>query len=203
VRFDHPVARNLVGILPPLLYIQGSDEPRASWMQSVFKLMAVEARAFRPGGEAVITRLADVLVIQAIRAWIETAPAARTGWLGALQDPQVGRALALIHRDPARAWTLASLAHELAMSRSAFAARFSQLVDEPAMQYLTRWRMQLAQHALQTEAATVAELAGRLGYQSEAAFARAFKRMTGVPPGAVRRGGQPQPATRLTVAAPS
>jgi AraC-like DNA-binding protein len=191
VRFDHPVARNLVAILPPLLYIQASDEPRASWMQGVFGLMAAEARAFRPGGEAVITRLADVLVIQAIRAWIETAPAARTGWLGALQDPQVGRALALIHRDPARAWTLASLARELAMSRSAFAARFTQLVDEPAMQYLTRWRMQLAQHALQTEGATVAELAGRLGYQSEAAFARAFKRVTGIPPGTARRGGEP------------
>jgi AraC-like DNA-binding protein len=146
-------------------------------------------RAFRPGGEAVITRLADVLVIQAIRAWIGTAPAARTGWLGALQDPQIGRALALVHRDPARAWTLGSLARELAMSRSAFAARFTQLVDEPAMQYLTRWRMQLAQHALQSEGATVAALASRLGYQSEAAFARAFKRVTGLPPGAARRGG--------------
>jgi AraC-like DNA-binding protein len=170
-------------------------------MWDVFRLMAAEARAFRPGGEAVITRLADVLVIQAIRAWIETAPAARTGWLGALQDPQVGRALALIHREPARAWTVASLAQELAMSRSGFAARFSQMVDEPAMQYLTRWRMQLAQHALQTEATTAAELAGRLGYQSEAAFARAFKRVTGMPPGAVKRGGR-QPAP-LAVAAAS
>ena len=203
VRFDHPIARNLVAILPALLDIQASDEPRASWMQAVFGLMAAEARAFRPGGEAVITRLADVLVIQALRAWIETAPAARTGWLGALQDPQIGRALALIHRDPARPWTLASLAHELAMSRSAFAARFTQLVDEPAMGYLTRWRMQLAQHALETEATTVAELAGRLGYQSEAAFARAFKRLTGVPPGAVKRGGEPQPGGSFAVATAS
>jgi AraC-like DNA-binding protein len=189
VRFDHPVARNLVQILPPLLCIEAADEPRATWMRGVFQLIAAEARALRPGGEAVITRLADVLVIQALRAWIETAPAARTGWLGALQDPQIGRALALIHRDPARPWTLGSLARELAMSRSAFAARFTQLVDEPAMQYVTRWRMQLAQHALQSEGATVAELAGRLGYQSEAAFARAFKRVTGLPPGAARRGG--------------
>jgi AraC-like DNA-binding protein len=155
-------------------------------MQSVFRLMAVEAREFQPGGEAVITRLADVLVIQAIRAWIETAPAARTGWLGALQDPQIGRALALIHRDPARAWTVASLASELAMSRSAFAARFTELVTEPAMQYVTRWRMHVAQNALETEGATVAQLADRLGYRSEAAFARAFKRVVGIPPGAVR-----------------
>src|ERR671916_1744589 len=105
----------------------------------------------------------------------------------ALQDQQIGRALTLIHRDPARAWTVDSLAREIALSRSAFAARFTQLVNEPAMQYVTRWRMQVAQNALETEGATVAELSGRLGYQSEAAFARAFKRMTGVAPGAVKR----------------
>jgi AraC-like DNA-binding protein len=187
VRFDHPAARNLVGILPETIHIDAADTPRASWMQSVFRLMAVEAREFRPGGEAVITRLADILVIQAIRAWIETAPAARSGWLGALQDPQIGRALALIHRDPARAWTVASLASELAMSRSSFAARFTELVTEPAMHYVTRWRMYVAQNALETEGATVGELADRLGYRSEAAFARAFKRVVGSPPGAVRQ----------------
>ena len=97
VRFDHPAARNLVGILPQVIHIDASDGPRATWMQRALELMAAEAREFHPGGEAVITRLADVLVIQAIRGWIETAPAARTGWLGALQDPQIGRALALIH----------------------------------------------------------------------------------------------------------
>jgi AraC-like DNA-binding protein len=187
VRFDHPAARNLVGILPEIIRIEASDTPRASWMQSLVRLMAFEAREFQPGGEAVITRLADILVIQAIRAWIETAPAAQTGWLGALQDKQIGRALTLIHREPARAWTVAALASELAMSRSAFAARFTELVNEPAMQYVTRWRMQVAQSALESEGATVAELADRLGYRSEAAFARAFKRVIGVPPGAVRR----------------
>jgi AraC-like DNA-binding protein len=151
----------------------------------------------------VITRLADILVIQAIRAWIETAPAARTGWLGALQDQQIGRALALIHQDPARAWTVASLARELAMSRSAFAARFTQLVNEPAMQYVMRWRMQLAQHALETEDATVAELAGRLGYQPEAAFARAFKRVIGTSPGSVRRSSERRPGSPIALAAAS
>jgi AraC-like DNA-binding protein len=188
VRFDHPAARHLVGILPRLIAIEAS-EPRASWMRGAFQLMAAEARAFKPGGEAVITRLADILVIQAIRAWIETDPAARTGWLGALQDRDIGRALALIHRDPARRWTVASLAAELAMSRSAFAARFTELVQEPAMQYVTRWRMHVALDALRTEGATVGELAQRLGYRSEAAFARAFKRVTGMAPGAVRRAG--------------
>jgi AraC-like DNA-binding protein len=191
VRFDHPAARNLVGILPQTILIEASDAPRASRMQGALRLMAVEAREFRPGGEAVITRLADILVIQAIRAWLETAPAARTGWLGALRDPQIGRALAMIHREPSRAWTVAALAHELAMSRSAFAARFTELVNEPAMQYVTRWRMQLAQAALADGGATVGELADRLGYRSEAAFARAFKRVVGIPPGAVRRQALP------------
>jgi AraC-like DNA-binding protein len=187
VRFDHPAARNLVEILPPLLHVEASGSPEQDWMQSTLRLMAVEARELRPGGEAVITRLGDILVVQAIRSWIETDPAARTGWLGALQDRQIGRALSLIHRDPARAWTVASLADELAMSRSAFAARFTELVDEPAMQYVTRWRMQVAVDSLKEEGATVAELANRLGYRSEAAFARAFKRVIGVPPGAVKR----------------
>jgi AraC-like DNA-binding protein len=187
VRFDHPTARPLVAILPPLILVDASRGPRAARMGAVVELLTDEARAFLPGGEAVITRLADVLVIQAIRAWIETDPAARTGWLGALQDREIGRALALVHRDPARAWTVAALAGELGMSRSAFAARFTALVGEPAMRYVTRWRMHVAQHALETEATTVGELAWRLGYRSEAAFARAFKRVVGVAPGAVRR----------------
>jgi AraC-like DNA-binding protein len=187
VRFDHPAARNLVEILPPILQIEAASSPQVEWMQSTLRLMAAEARQLRPGGEAVITRLGDILVIQAIRSWIETDPAAQTGWLGALQDRQIGRALSLIHRDPARDWTVASLADELAMSRSAFAARFTELVGEPAMQYVTRWRMQVAVNSLKEEGATVAELANRLGYRSEAAFARAFKRVIGMPPGAVKR----------------
>jgi AraC-like DNA-binding protein len=187
VRFDHPAAHNLVEILPPLLHVEPSSSPQLDWMQSTLRLMAVEARELRPGGEAVITRLGDILVVQAIRSWLETDAAARTGWLGALQDRQIGRALALIHREPSRAWTVASLADELAMSRSAFAARFTELVDEPVMQYVTRWRMQVAVNSLKEEGATVAELAHRLGYRSEAAFARAFKRVIGVPPGAIKR----------------
>jgi AraC-like DNA-binding protein len=154
--------------------------------------MAAEASELRPGGEAVITRLGDILVIQAIRAWMENDPAARTGWLGALQDPQIGRAISLIHHDPARPWTIASLADELAMSRSAFAARFSELVGEPVMAYVARWRMNVAVDALTEEGATVAELADRLGYRSEAAFSRAFKRVIGTSPGAVRKSADEQ-----------
>lgn len=189
VSFDHPAAHNLVKLLPRIMHVEASNSPQTDWMRSTLRLMAAEARELRPGGEIVITRLSDILIIQAIRSWIETAPAAQTGWLGALQDRQIGRALLLIHRDPARAWTLASLADELAMSRSAFAARFTELVGEPAMHYVTRWRMQVALNWLTEDGAAVGELASRLGYQSEAAFSRAFKRVIGVAPGAVRRNG--------------
>lgn len=198
VRFDHPAAHHLIEVLPKVIHVESARSPHLAmtdWMQSTLRLMAIEAKELRPGGETVITRLADILVIQAIRSWIERDPAAQTGWLGALQDKQVGRAIALIHREPARPWTVASLASEVAMSRSGFAARFTELVGEPAMQYVTRWRMHVAATLLQEEDATLGALAARLGYQSEAAFSRAFKRFTGTSPGAARR----QPATaRLT-----
>jgi len=123
----------------------------------VADLMGAEARELRPGGEAVITRLADILVVHAIRAWIEADPA------------------------------VATLADEVAMSRAAFAARLTELVGESAMQYVTRWRMHLAVDALRHDRADVAQLADRLGYRSEAALARAFERVVGVPPGAVKQ----------------
>lgn len=190
VRLEHPAARNLIRALPPSILVS-ADASGSEWIHSTLRLLATEARDPRPGGEAVITRLADIIVIQAIRSWIETDPAARTGWLGALRDPHIGRAIALVHADPARAWTVGSLAGELAMSRSAFAARFTELVGEPAMQYVTTWRMHVAQAALQDGDATVAQLGATLGYHSEAAFARAFKRVIGTSPGAVRRRPEP------------
>ena len=190
VRFAHPAAGNLIEILPRTIRVEASSSPRLEWMQGILRLMASEAAELRPGSEAVITRLGDILVIQAIRAWIESDPAAQKGWLGALQDPQIGRAISNVHRDPARNWTVASLAGELAMSRSAFAARFTELVGEPVMSYVARWRMQVAVAALKEEGATVGQLADRLGYRSEAAFSRAFKRVIGVSPGAIRRSGE-------------
>jgi len=194
VRFDHPAAHRLLDVLPPLVAVDALAAPQAEWVQSTLRLMIFEARELRPGGEAVLTRLADILVVQAIRSWIESDPAAHSGWLGALRDGQIGRALALIHRDPSRPWTVAALAGAAAMSRSAFAARFSELVGEPVMGYLTRWRMLLASTWLVEDDAPIAELANRLGYRSEAAFSRAFKRVVGLPPGAVRRGARPDPA---------
>jgi AraC-like DNA-binding protein len=200
IRFDQPAAQRLVSILPSVVNIEATGSLEMGWIQSTLQFMASEAREMRPGGETVITRLADILVIQAIRAWIERDPAAQTGWLGALRDPQVGRALTLIHRAPAHDWSVAELADEVALSRSAFAARFNALAGEPPMQYLARWRMQLAQTWLKEDGATIGELAARLGYRSEAAFSRAFKRITGVSPGAVRREsdtGPPEEITRL------
>jgi AraC-like DNA-binding protein len=196
VRFDHPSAHPLLGLLPRVIHLDASSASHLDWMDSLLRLMAAEAKELRPGGETVITRLADILVIQAIRSWLRKDPAARTGWLGALQDPQLGRAIMLIHREPARAWTLASLASEVAMSRSAFAARFTELVGEPAMHYVARWRMHMALNWLKEEKLALGELASRLGYQSEAAFSRAFKRFIGMSPGAVRRSPEAGPPLR-------
>jgi AraC-like DNA-binding protein len=187
VRFDDPAAQRLVALLPQIISVESMSSPQQEWLQSTLRLIVAEARELRPGGETIIIRLADILVIQAIRAWIEQDPAAQTGWLGALRDPKIGGAIALIHRNPARDWTVAELAHQVAMSRSAFAARFNALVGEPPMQYVTHWRMQVAQNLLHEDGATVSEIALQLGYQSEAAFSRAFKRFHGISPGGVRR----------------
>jgi AraC-like DNA-binding protein len=184
VRFDHPAARTLVDLLPTVVQVPAAP---ASRLGDLLRLIALEVEEFRPGGEAVLTRLADVLVVQAIRSWLETDPGAQAGWLGALGDPLVGPALALVHREPARDWTVASLASAVAVSRSAFAARFTSLVGEPVMRYVTRWRMHLALERLRTDDVTVAELARDLGYHSEAAFSRAFTRVVGRSPSAARR----------------
>lgn len=196
VRFDHPAAQRLVGLLPRVLGLDLKSPQQAEWLQSTLRLMAEETGELRPGGEAVVTRLADILVIQAIRSWIAEDPLAQQGWLGALRDEQIGRALSLIHRSPTLQWTVASLAAEVAMSRSAFAARFREIVGESPMRYLSRWRMELALSWLREDDTPVSALATRLGYESEAAFSRSFKRYMGVSPGAARRG-----TTRPTEAA--
>lgn len=187
MRFDHAAAESLVALLPRVLQVGSTDDPAGRWLQSTLALIAAEGAALRPGGETVMTRLADILVVQAIRAWLATSPAARTGWLAALRDDKLGRALAAMHRAPHAGWSVATLAREAGMSRSAFAARFTGLVGEPALRYLTRWRLQLARMALRDGPRSLAALARTSGYVSEAAFSRAFKRQFGVPPGSVRR----------------
>jgi AraC-like DNA-binding protein len=197
VQFETPAAKQLIRLLPRSIAVNAwGGSPETEWIQSTLRFMADEAREARAGGETVITRLADILVVQAIRAWIARDPAAKTGWLGALHDKQVGRAIAAIHRRVDHAWTLPALAELAGMSRSAFAQRFSMLVGEPAMRYVTRWQMQTALTWLKA-GDSIGTVAGRLGYDSEAAFSRTFKRMVGMSPGAARRNSRkhaPEPA---------
>ena len=187
VQFDSVAARRLVTLLPPVLRVDAWDDEAGNWLQSTLSLIAREASATRPGGETMMTRLADILVIQAIRTWLDVAPEANLGWLAALRDRQVGRALALMHRRPEQDWSVADLASEAGMSRSAFSARFTELVGQPAAQYLAQWRLHLARAQLLETREPVASVARRAGYQSEAAFGRAFKQFFGVPPGSVRK----------------
>ena len=194
VRLDHPAARALLELLPALLHVPAAAA--AGGVSDVLRLLAAEVEQVRPAGEAVLTRLADVLVVQAVRHWLDTAPAAREGWLGALVDPVVGPALALVHRDPAREWTVASLAAAVCVSRSTFAARFTAVAGEPVMQHVTRWRMHVALERLRSPEATVAAVAHQLGYRSEAAFSRAFTRVVGQPPGRAALALRGGPAAR-------
>jgi AraC-like DNA-binding protein len=187
IRLEHPAASKLIASLPPLIHIEASRSTRADWMRATLDLIAEETQQVRAGSEAVVSRLCDIVVIQAIRTWIERDPAAQTGWLGALRDEQVGTAIARIHTDPGHPWTVASLAAEVAMSRSAFAARFTELVGEPVMRYVARWRMHTALDLLRNGDTTVAAVASQVGYESEAAFSRTFKRIMGTTPQAARR----------------
>lgn len=188
VRLGHPAARHLVEVLPEVIHLAAAGDPTLGHLPALLAMIGAEAADPRMGGEAVVTRLCDILVISAIRSWLATDGGARSGWVGALRDPQIGAAVACIHRDPGHPWSVAELAATVAMCRSAFSARFAELVGEGPMHYVARWRMLVATDLLQTERLTVAAVGERLGYASEAAFSRAYKRTTGVAPGAVRRG---------------
>ena len=181
-----PAARRMIGLLPKMIPMQAAT-PGNEWLKGSVQLLIQEARSLGPGGDAVITRFSDILVMQAIRHWLQTDPNAQTGWLGALQDPQVGRALALIHRDPTHRWTVESLAATVGVSRSSLAARFADLVGETPMTYLRQWRFEVARNWLRDTDQTHAEIAEQLGYESEASFSRAFKKETGQTPGSFRR----------------
>lgn len=191
VRFDHVAAQHLVSLLPKVVHIDTMNQDEGSWLQSTLRFISREAREMRPGSETMITRLADILVVQAIRSWIESAPRSDQGWLAALRDDRIGNALAAIHRSPELPWTVASLASEVGMSRSGFSARFSEMVGLPAMRYLANWRMATARTRLRDSDDSIATIAHGLGYQSEASFCRAFKREFEVSPGKMRQ--QPDP----------
>jgi AraC-like DNA-binding protein len=178
----------LLAVLPTLIHIPSSRERLDEWLEPTLKMLAHEARRQRPGSETLIARLIDIILVQAVRVWFENQPHDRGGWLGALRDPQIGAAIGLIHREPQRDWSVSALAREVAMSRSIFAAKFSSLVGEPPLTYLTRWRLWQASRLLAEGNLSVGEVALRVGYESEPAFSKAFKRHFGQPPLAYRRG---------------
>lgn len=186
VRFDCVAAQHLIRLLPETIRIDAWDGDADGWLHSTLRFISSEAASLKPGGETVITRLADIVVIQAIRTWLERSPEADQGWLAALRDQKIGRALALIHRSPERDWSLQELAKAVAMSRSAFSARFTQMVGMSPGRYVTEWRLQMARRRLLDGGEAVSAIASDLGYQSEAAFSRAFKRQFQVTPGSLR-----------------
>jgi AraC-like DNA-binding protein len=186
-RFERREAHPLVELLPPLIHLRPAETPAAEWLEATLRFLAWETREAKPGTETIVSRLTDVIFVQVLRAWIESLPEGRGGWMGALRDRQVGAALALVHRSPERDWTNASLAEAVGMSRSRFAARFTALVGEPPLTYVARWRLETAAGLLQDGALSLGEIAARVGYESEAAFSKAFRRRFGTPQGAYRR----------------
>jgi AraC-like DNA-binding protein len=177
------VAR-LVRTLPPVLVTAGAD---AGWQRAALEVVAAESISPRPGSDVVTARLADVLVVQTIRSWLEQSTP--RGWVAAVRDPAVGAALSAFHAEPDRPWTVESLAKAAGMSRSAFAVRFTDLMDEPVMAYVTSWRMDLAARLVRGGGLSLGRIAARVGYRSEAAFNRAFRRWHGCTPGAFARRG--------------
>lgn len=179
---DHPFLRHL----PSVIHVRGTDARRRSRLEAVVGLLIQETAAPAPGRALVVDRLAEVLFIETLRAWVEAAgPTA--GFLAALEDPPVATALRQVHAAPEKPWTLAALAREAGLSRSAFATRFRTLVGQTPMAYLTAWRMHRARRMLEHSPLPLPDIAERVGYTSEAAFHRAFKRVCGQPPGAFRR----------------
>ena len=184
LRVEHPSARRLLDGLPPFVHVRTA---RRTALGATLDLLAEEVARHEIGSEAVITRLCDVLVIQAIRHWMASSGATASPWLQAMSDPQVGPALAALHAAPAEPWTVGALASRAAMSRSAFSARFRELLDQPVMAYVTELRMQLAVDLLHRGDRTVAEIATAVGYESDASFSRVFKRHLGSSPRRVRQ----------------
>jgi AraC-like DNA-binding protein len=179
--FDHVAGQKLIQQLPQIIHMT-SDQDGLAELQALINLMSREAKTLSAGGETIVANLADIIVIKAIRYWIENSPEASRGWLGALKDPKLGKALTAIHTHPETTWTVERLAEKAGMSRSGFSARFTEVIGTSVKQYVTEWRMSLARMKIMQTSVTLTDLAEDLGYQSEAAFSRAYKRVFGVPP---------------------
>jgi AraC-like DNA-binding protein len=173
----------LLGALPRLLHMRGMP---GVWLDGFARQLTQESGLGRPGADGVLTRLAELMFIDLLRRYLAELPEGQSGWLAGLRDQVVGRVLSLFHANPAHPWTLEELARETNASRTSVAKRFAELVGQPPMQYLAQWRMQVAANLLTQSGAKVAAIASDVGYDSEAAFSRAFKKATGVAPGTWR-----------------
>ena len=188
LRCDERLCRPMLESLPRILRVPLGDGPAIAWLTSLLRAGTRETSAPRPGGETVLAKLSELVFVEALRRYIELLPEQQTGWLAGLRDRYVGRALALMHEHPGRDWTVDELAGRVGMSRSSLAQRFTDFIGQPPMQYLARWRLTIAAQRLRNEKTTLARIAADSGYDSEAAFNRAFKRALGTTPAAWRRG---------------
>jgi AraC-like DNA-binding protein len=176
----------LLSALPRLLRVRRNRDGHDDLLSSLIDLTLAESRQPRAGGESIRLRLSELIFVEVMRQYLETLPAHETGWLSGLRDPAIGSILVMLHQQPAYPWTLHELARRACMSRAALAARFTHLVGHAPMQYLTLWRMQVAARLLANGSAKVAEAGRAIGYESEAAFSRAFKKTVGLSPAAWR-----------------
>lgn len=200
---DARLARMLLAGLPPLVRVNVRGSNAGMWLEASVRYALNEARSPRPGGAGVLAKLAEVLFIEVLRLYMNEQHAARTGWLAGVRDRIVGAALNALHARPAHPWTLDELAHEAHTSRSVLAERFQHLVGSSPMHYLTQWRMLLAANLLCRSNAPLARIAEDVGYQTDTAFSRAFRREYGAPPAAWRRSRAARDASVASAAPPA
>jgi AraC-like DNA-binding protein len=180
--------------LPRVLKVHIAKEPSSQWIESSIRFSVDEMNGPRAGSELVLAKLSEALFVETLRRYINTLPPDQIGWLAGARDPAVGQALALLHKEPAHPWTILHLAREVGLSRTRLAERFRHFLEESPMAYLTKWRLKLGAEILLTTEDSVAEIAATVGYGSEAAFNRAFKRAYDCPPAQFRRRRKAAPA---------
>jgi AraC-like DNA-binding protein len=184
---DPGLSEVILAGLPAMLVVNIANDPAGQWLANSIQFSVREAGAPGTGGDVVLAKLSEVLFIETLRRFIQDLPDHQKGWLAGARDPVIGEALAMLHKNPAHPWTIANLARQVGVSRTRFAERFRHFLGEPPMAYLARWRLKLAADTLVSSNANVGEIAAEVGYASEAAFSRIFKREFGSPPAHFRR----------------